>query len=189
MLRVANVSRRGFTLIELMTVVVIMGILATLATYGVRKYIFTSKTAEAIHMIGSIKSAEESYRSETFKYAGKTSVIDNAANFYPQGRKPGKYKADWTNTSHPDYASVWGPLGVQSDSPVIFEYVIEAGGSSGTLPVPGEAKDFSWGAQGAKPPGPWYVVAARADQNEDGTMSCFFSSSLTGEIFRFNEDE
>ena len=45
---------RGFTLVELMIVVVIIGILASLAIYGVNKYIASSKSAEARLGIGAI---------------------------------------------------------------------------------------------------------------------------------------
>lgn len=177
----------------MMAVVIIVGVLATLATYGVRKYVFSSKTTEAIHMIGSIKSAEESYKSETFKYAGLPGAVNGSSHNFPLPGPVLRLKADWNNTGHLDYPAVWGPLGVVSDSPVIFRYAIEAGGAGGTLPTPDEFKSsptgLSWGPQGTNAPGPWYVVAARADQNGDGTLSCFTSSNLSGEIFSINEDE
>jgi len=44
----------GFTLIELMIVVAIVGVLAVLAVYGVRKYIANAKTAEAKNAIGQM---------------------------------------------------------------------------------------------------------------------------------------
>lgn len=46
---------RGFSLIEAMTTVSIVGILATLSTYTVRERIHESKSAEAITMLGGMK--------------------------------------------------------------------------------------------------------------------------------------
>jgi type IV pilus assembly protein PilA len=59
-------TRRGFTLIELMIVVAIVGILAVLAIYGVRKYVANAKTAEARNSLGQIgKDAYGAYEGES----------------------------------------------------------------------------------------------------------------------------
>lgn len=58
-------KKRGFTLVELMIVVVIIGILASLAIYGVQKYVRNSKTTEARNGVGAIsKGAVARYNSE-----------------------------------------------------------------------------------------------------------------------------
>lgn len=72
-------SSRAFTLVELMIVVAIIGLLAALAIYGVRRYMTNSKTAEARQAIGAIsKGARAAFDGENWADSD-TAVLDPAA--------------------------------------------------------------------------------------------------------------
>jgi len=58
-------EQRGFTLVEVMITVVIIGVLAALAIYGIRAYLSSSKSAEAKQNIGAItRAAVGAYQKE-----------------------------------------------------------------------------------------------------------------------------
>src|SRR5580700_12320022 len=86
-LRVARRRSRGFTLIELMIVVAIIGVLSLLAVVGYRKLIQTSHVTEATGMVQNIRIAQEAYHSETQQYAYLSSAENNlgaqAQDYYP----------------------------------------------------------------------------------------------------------
>ena len=57
-------SRAGFTLVELMIVVVIISILAAVGSFGFRRWIGRARSTEAVTMLAEISSKEQTYRME-----------------------------------------------------------------------------------------------------------------------------
>lgn len=173
--------QRGYTLVELMAVVVIVGVLATIATIGVRKYILSAKSSEALQMIQSIKAAQEAYKAETFTYC---SVSTTPQDYYPAA--PDKNKRTWEQPTDPRYLK-WQQLGVSTSSPVQFGYATVAGGPADNVPQPTDLKQT---LPFPAPPGqPWYIVVAAGDRDGDGVKAVYVASSFPGEMTVENPDE
>lgn len=173
-----------------MITVAIVGILATLATWGVTKYIHLSKSSEATQMIGSFKAAEEAYKADMFSYldvSGANTIT--ADSYYPVTSTAGQKAWSWDQATATPLGLRVKQLGVVSDGPVRFIYACAAGSgiqapTGHQLPnttVPG----WPSGATGQ----PWYVVNAKADLDGDGTNSGFTSASFTTQIFIEKEGE
>lgn len=181
-------NAQGFTLIEAMVVVAIIGILATLGVYGVRKYIQSSKASEAIQMIGSIKAAQESYKAETFAYLDVSGAhaLSGTSGFHPT-ESPSNKAYSWGGVST-DQAKAFRTLGVQADAPVRFTYGCAAGDGSNAVAGHGTSLTVAnWPTESGGVP--WYVVQAVGDLDGDGNQSVYASGSFTGQIIIDKEGE
>jgi len=178
-------SERGYTLIELMAVVCIMGILATLAVYGVRKYVLSAKTAEPIEIINSIRASQEAFKDETFGYLN----VSPMTSYFPFANKADlgtNQKRTWESGSSTEKA-LWDQLGVHPSAMVQFGYACTAGKGNG---VPsqgalGTQKDLGYPTTAPD----WYVARAGGDRDGNGTLATFVGSSFTDEIYGENDTE
>ena len=91
-------NAKGFTLIELMIVVAILGILAVVAVPALQKYMRRAKTAEAKTQLAKIYDAASSFFKSEHAQRGATAFIGSGGNVadlaphlcpYPQGQPGG----------------------------------------------------------------------------------------------------
>lgn len=174
-----------------MVVVVLVGVLATLAVYGVRSYILSAKTGEAVSMMTSIKSAEEAFKGETFVYYDVSTDL-TAANLYPSAT-PGKAKMQWgAESSASGLAAKWRTLGVAPDGPTLFSYAVVAtapGASAPALPLNMQKSMAAFGLPTT--PTTWqYIALAAADLGGTAGVSTYvLSHSYSSEVYVENEGE
>lgn len=157
---VKKMTKRGFTLIELMIVVVIIGILAALAIYGVQKYVANSKSAEARMMLGRMsKDMLTFYEGENQNYAvlslGGTAAISRSlcpstGNPVPAA-VPTKAKVQPSPAEFRDGAG-WECLKTTITTPIYYQYAVASPQQSGTYPASliaaGDGHTFSATATG-----------------------------------------
>ncbi len=142
--------RLGFTLIELMIVVVIMGVLAAFAIRGIRDKRSQAKQAEAMAGLRTIANAQETFRAEYGRYLD---VSPNLSTYYP-APSASERLVRWAPPAE------WTRLGVDMPTWVRFSYATTAG-----LPysAPGNVDPgvvgLVWPAA-ADIKQPWYAVAA-----------------------------
>jgi prepilin-type N-terminal cleavage/methylation domain-containing protein len=151
--------RAGFTLIELMIVVAIVGVLSALALPAFYGYRMRARVAEAPVFLGEIRQREESYRAEFYQYC-PLAANPTSPSVEPVGFNPS--------------AGNWAMLGAAPDGPVRFSYSVEVAspGTPGASGIPGLT-------------GTNYAFAARAVGNLDGDsdLMCVEAYSFQRQLY------
>jgi type IV pilus assembly protein PilA len=189
--RISSAFSRGFTLIELMIVVVIIGVLATLAVYGLSSYIQKSKLAEAREVVGGIMAAQEAYFDEVGAFLDVTGSPAADANYYPNGNFDGKKRIQWGADDGCTVGSEtcqrrFSRLGVYVNSPVIFRYsstVLPTGINPNTL-MPSHVSTGAFNPSAVTAPRNGYVVVAMTDlDGNTSDRSVVVGSSLQAQLY------
>lgn len=171
-------SERGFTLIELGVVVVIVGVLAVIAVVGYRKLILSSKLTEAKNMISAIRIAEEDHKAESGTY------LNISAEYCPSD---GSQQKKWAWENPACAGNAWAQLPVHADGPVQFGYIVFAGNT--VAQPPGVSAQLFDVSPMAGKNMPYYVVHAKADLDPGGAFTELAGSSFTGHIYTLNEGQ
>ena len=112
-----NKSERGFTLIELMIVVAIIGILAAVAIPKFLDYMKKGKRSEAELNLNAINKAADSEYAENTTYPQAVSGTSPGVPCCTQaGKKCAVVAADWNGNA------AWDALGFEMTQPFYFQY-------------------------------------------------------------------
>jgi prepilin-type N-terminal cleavage/methylation domain-containing protein len=164
----------GYSLMELMIVVVITGVLAAIALPTFSGYVQRSRTSEATQFLGVIKLRQESYRAEFGQYAqcgGNASPT--AIAFVPALSGKGRPSDE---VAFPSPEPCFDLIGAKPDGTVRFAYGWAAG-------LPGVAATNVGVAPYFAAADHYFVAQAIGDLDNDGTLCTFELTSFTRSVW------
>jgi type IV pilus assembly protein PilA len=137
-------SAKGFSLVELMVVVAIIGILATMAIPQVTKFMAKARQAEAKLLLGSMYTAEKGYYVEHSTYNNNFQQI----GFSPEGRV--RYNGGFSGIDGETAgaALIQEGVAVIESAPMTIEAICALPNSPCTLMSEGSAYQTMYSAEG-----------------------------------------
>jgi len=162
-------KKQGFTLMEMMIVVAIIGILAAIAVPSYQSYMQRARTAEAVTFLAEIRQRQEAYRAEFGQYCSASAAPGTGIGggaWQPTALPTNGDRTVWAPTAG------WDQLGASPDGPTMFQYRTTAGAPGQATGVPSfPATDF------------WFAAQARGDLDGDGQTVTFEVISATNRMF------
>jgi Tfp pilus assembly protein PilE len=166
-------------LIELMVVVVVLGILATLGTVGWRRYMGRARSTEAVAMLAEMSAKEQVYFLEFASYLPLVTgsaitapaltgiaATENADQFFP--RNPGNTVFDSVRVGAAATALPlsWQLAAIRPKDNVLFCTYFASAGQTGSFPVAGSLGAGLLGSTAIAQP--WYYVMGSCNLNGNG---------------------
>ncbi len=142
MCRGPSCGDKGFTLTEMMIVVVLLSILAAIALVGFRKYIARARAGEAIGMLAEIAAKEQTYYMEFGTYtslrASGATQDEAVTAFYPQDPTAAAFESSRQSFTLPAATSWpvgWQNVGLRPKAQELYcTYLANVGVSGTTAP-------------------------------------------------------
>lgn len=157
---------RGMTLVELMAVVIILGVLASIAGVSYSQYLKRSRAQEASTMLATIATREHAYRAEFAVYCaagastGSPPTALGIANAWPTAT------AGQLTSFTSGMPVEWAQLGFRPTGDVRFRYAVIAG-------QPSVAPPGVTGWNSSPNQDLWFMADAYGDLDRDSTLSTY----------------
>lgn len=197
----------GFSLIEMMIVVVLLGILASIGTVGYRRYVGRARTSEAVAMLAEMVSKEQVYFLEFGSYlpldnkaelpvnpaaASDATGGEAAALFYP--RNPGDTTFESTRTAQTlgTLPLSWQYVGVRPTNRVLYCTYYAGAGNRGSIPAAANTLGIQVMGSVAITQ-PWFYALGSCNLNGESAypagMTTFALTSITPTLRILNDGE
>jgi prepilin-type N-terminal cleavage/methylation domain-containing protein len=198
--RLGRARSMGFSLVELMIVVVIIGVLSAVAMVGYRRWIARARVTETVGMLGEMNSKEQTYKMEFGAYLplradgnlAQPSPDEGVGAFFPVS--PGLSTFDSSRTSNDIsnpalWPGSWRGIALNPrDTGLYCTYLTNAGGAGQAIPA---GNTYGLGLVGLNTAAPWFYSLAVCNLDGPATYpageSVFGLSSTSPTLKRWND--